>query len=269
MKLSDDLNDLIESAQTDGKLSEKERQVIIKKAVNEGHDKDEFEIYLDGLVQKDDIDQKGAILAFFLLLFTKPKRFFLIIGVPSIIIFLLTTDIFMAPDKKREKDLNIKIEKLVNKQDFDCNSIDNCLSNYNFEAARLIANLINQSSEREGAQAFQKIINLESIYWVSENDYDRAYNIILEGKDYFTEYGMFKPGLYYGSMYNLITKIVDEQMKINDFKTAKKWILKLPDAVYDSYYQLIYEKGDSDYDKNKTMQKILTNRIKEVENLTK
>ena len=47
MKLSDDLNDLIKSAQTDGKLSEKERQVIIKKAVSEGHDKDEFEIYLD------------------------------------------------------------------------------------------------------------------------------------------------------------------------------------------------------------------------------
>ena len=50
MKLSDDLNELISSAQTDGKLSEKERQVIIKKAVNEGHDKDEFEIYLEGII---------------------------------------------------------------------------------------------------------------------------------------------------------------------------------------------------------------------------
>ena len=62
MKLSDDLNDLIESARTDGKLSEKERQVIIKKAVNEGHDKDEFEIYFEGIIQKAEKAKKKQLL---------------------------------------------------------------------------------------------------------------------------------------------------------------------------------------------------------------
>ena len=62
MKLSDDLNDLIESARTDGKLSEKERQVIIKKAVNEGHDKDEFEIYFEGIIQQAEKAKKKQLL---------------------------------------------------------------------------------------------------------------------------------------------------------------------------------------------------------------
>jgi len=62
LKLSDDLNALIESARTDGKLSEKERQVIIKKAVNEGHDKDEFEIYFEGIIQQAEKAKKKQLL---------------------------------------------------------------------------------------------------------------------------------------------------------------------------------------------------------------
>jgi hypothetical protein len=69
MKLSDDLNDLIESARTDGKLSEKERQVIIKKAVNEGHDKDEFEIYFEGIILQAEKAKKKQLLNNFFLFF--------------------------------------------------------------------------------------------------------------------------------------------------------------------------------------------------------
>ena len=69
MKLSEDLKDLIDSSIIDGEISSKERKVILKRALNEGHDQDEFELYLDGLIQKDKIEQKGTILAFFISLF--------------------------------------------------------------------------------------------------------------------------------------------------------------------------------------------------------
>ena len=50
MELSKILKDLISAALADNKISSKEREILTKRAVTEGIDKDEFELYLDSLV---------------------------------------------------------------------------------------------------------------------------------------------------------------------------------------------------------------------------
>ena len=60
MQLSEDLKGLVESSIADGKISSKERKVILKRALNEGHDQDEFDIYLDSLVQSANSENKTA-----------------------------------------------------------------------------------------------------------------------------------------------------------------------------------------------------------------
>ena len=52
MELSKSLQDLISAALADNKISSKEKEILTKRAVTEGIDKDEFELYLDSFLQK-------------------------------------------------------------------------------------------------------------------------------------------------------------------------------------------------------------------------
>ena len=55
MKLiPEELDALIQEYLTDGVLTEKERKVILKKAVGMGLDSDEIDLYLDAQIQKLD-----------------------------------------------------------------------------------------------------------------------------------------------------------------------------------------------------------------------
>lgn len=163
---------------------------------------------------------------------------------------------------QRKKDLSNLIE------DLSCKSVDDCLSIYDFVSARKIADLLNDDSiGGEKEDNMQKIIIEEALYWARDNDFNRSFNTISEGKNHFTEYNIYRPGLYYGAQFTIISFIVDRLIDEEKYKTAKKWALKLPDAVYDSSYQLIYEKGDRGYDEEKTMVKILFDRIDKTEKL--
>lgn len=52
--IPEELDALIQEYLTDGVLTDKERQVILKKAVSMGLDRDEIDLYLDAQVQKID-----------------------------------------------------------------------------------------------------------------------------------------------------------------------------------------------------------------------
>lgn len=56
-----ELEDLIQEYLTDGVLTEKERQVVLKKAESLGLDRDEIDLYLDAQVQKIDIAIDSAV----------------------------------------------------------------------------------------------------------------------------------------------------------------------------------------------------------------
>lgn len=56
-----ELNELIQQYLTDGVLTDKERQVILKKAEGMGLDRDEIDLYLDAEVQKIDQQTDAAV----------------------------------------------------------------------------------------------------------------------------------------------------------------------------------------------------------------
>ena len=59
--IPEELNELIQEYLTDGVLTEKERQVILKKAEGMGLDRDEIDLYLDAQVQKIDQATDAAV----------------------------------------------------------------------------------------------------------------------------------------------------------------------------------------------------------------
>ncbi|MBP5689004.1 MAG: hypothetical protein J6X22_10255 [Muribaculaceae bacterium] len=59
--LSPELNSLIDAALTDGILSDQERAVIKKRALLEGYDPDEVDIYINSRLQQMQIDAQGAV----------------------------------------------------------------------------------------------------------------------------------------------------------------------------------------------------------------
>ncbi len=59
--LSPELNNLIDAALTDGILTDQERAVIKKRALLEGYDPDEVDIYINSRMQQMQIDAQGAV----------------------------------------------------------------------------------------------------------------------------------------------------------------------------------------------------------------
>lgn len=187
----------------------------------------------------------------------------------KLLFILILTSLAFSCKSDEEKRRDQRKEDLSNLiEDLSCKSVDDCLSIYDFVSARKIADLLNDDSiGGEKEENMQKIIIEEALYWARDNDFNRSFNTISEGKNHFTQYNTYRPGLYYGAQFTIISFIVDRLIDEEKYKTAKKWALKLPDAVYDSSYQLIYEKGDHGYDEEKTMVKILFDRIDKTEKL--
>ena len=61
MKTSSALQSLINASFVNGELSAKEKDVLVYRAVAEGLNQDEFEIYLDSLVYRSNSDKKGFL----------------------------------------------------------------------------------------------------------------------------------------------------------------------------------------------------------------
>ena len=61
MNISEDLQKLIDASLADGKISSKEKQILISRAESDGLNKDEFELYLDSLAHSAKKDSKGMV----------------------------------------------------------------------------------------------------------------------------------------------------------------------------------------------------------------
>ena len=182
MNISEGLNLLIESSQIDGKLSSKEREVIINKAENEGHNRDEFEIYLDGqfqLIKSESVFKK--IFKWIL----KNKKTSTIIFVGFLAAFFIIT---------YESTADIR----------GCEDGDDCIAKNKFNEARLYNNEDYESSSWWGAlhgvrvydlQDFEefekKIINAQINYFLINKAYQQAYVLIADytiKKSYYSDY---------------------------------------------------------------------------------
>ena len=119
-------------------------------------------------------------------------------------------------DSDYEKSRDKAIEK------YDCSSIDDCLSQYNFEGARahMAANDKNGGPVFNGYEEnIEKISNTESAYLANHGEYERALKILDE--DY--------QGIShrkYEIRYNILEIAVDNYCEEGNFQKAKQYALK-------------------------------------------
>ena len=172
MNISEGLKSLIESSQIDGRLSKKEREVIINKAENEGHNRDEFEIYLEGkfqLIKSESVFKK----IFKWVLKNKKTSFFVLIG-----LFVA----FYAFTFKSTADIR------------GCENVDDCIAKNLFDEARSYNHETSQNNlwnEITGNRNWnvdennKKITNAQINYFLINKAYQQAYVLIA---DYHFEY---------------------------------------------------------------------------------
>lgn len=237
MQLSEDLKELVESSIVDGEISSKERKVILKRALSEGHDQDEFEIYLDSLVQSANSENKTArknsLLSFIKWIGQKKRRviiaFFILSGILQLVV------VFADGLYKN----NIASER-------GCSGVDDCITKYKFEEARAYANGRNSD--------LRNIIKSEVTYYTTQKELDIAFRSIME---YTFWYGFEPQGTkgeneYYNSEANWYNSVVESILV--DFETDENNLKKLIYSIKPiAKIGDLYKKSDEDeyYDEYK------------------
>jgi hypothetical protein len=167
MKISEELQTLIEATLADGKISKKEKKVLFNKAEKECLDLDEFEVYLDSLrdqVKSNASGQKESkISAFGKWLVQKKRRviiasLILIYAISGLV--MLVGGLYTASERE-----NLADER-------GCADVDDCIAQYKFREARQYA------SGR--AYKLRKIISAEVTYFMDNDAEKRALGTIKE-----------------------------------------------------------------------------------------
>jgi len=195
MELSKSLKDLISAALADNKISSKEREILTKRAVTEGIDKDEFELYLDSLVFSKKEDKSSSSEGMFNKVIYHRKA-----GVKQEEVEKGVFETFQGGKKEFQEvpveELKIRfwhvlvpvvlvitsIITLIMLYEPSM-SVDEALNVYDFEAAReAVADLKCQDDRILGfgdiicprTIGLVKIITQEVIYMTDNNEFDRA-----------------------------------------------------------------------------------------------
>lgn len=169
MNISKELQTLVDAALEDGKLSDKEKQILYKRAEKDGLDLDEFELFLSSLLYK----AKGTLhrgdnklFLFSKWLVEKKRRVLLLI------IFLLTTVGLLVnyfdefSDKKKQENMG-------------CVNVLDCLSKYKFEEAREYYSRLGKFDINRN-QAIRDIISSEVSYYLTNDSKEFAFASINE-----------------------------------------------------------------------------------------
>tara|TARA_B100000963_G_scaffold292105_1_gene262334 strand:- start:1376 stop:1930 length:555 start_codon:yes stop_codon:yes gene_type:complete len=156
-------------------------------------------------------------------------------------------------------DVDKKKEEVAEK--YDCENVDDCITKFNFEAARAFAG-VEDDLMGDKQKAFKKVISAETNYWIDEGEYDRALSILAEGKVGIedtplgeTEFNVMR--------FKLISSVVDKLLDQASYKEAKKWALKCDDLTVDGWSK----SQDRNYDEKTNMKNTLLKKIKETEEL--
>jgi hypothetical protein len=183
MNLSKELQKLIEIAVADGQISEKEKKVLLKRAIEEGVDEDEFEMYLDSRLlkpkkskqlfdswnawyQTKSEESKKQIKAISLL--SVMMIFFMVIG-----LFSKVTNLFTASKKdKVESTFQSPEEK------YGCSNFQDCISKYEFDGAYYFYS----EDPLKSKEMLMELISSQVSYWSKEKNFEKAYDVLHEYK---------------------------------------------------------------------------------------
>lgn len=173
MEISKGFQNLIDASLKDGKIRKEEKAILLNKAIKEGLDKDEFELYLDSLTQTKGGVISSALAGFWKWISEEHEYGFgpfkqtqsRIPGFIITLVFLIGGTI--AYFSLRTPDLTDK---------YNCKNVEDCLSKYEFEGAREYA-----SHEKINFQrSLRNIISSEVVYNLENDRFNNAINLIKE-----------------------------------------------------------------------------------------
>lgn len=165
MEFSPELKKLIDASFADGKITASEKKILVNRAIKEGHDEDEFKLYLDSLIHTFKSEKKSQKTENAWTTKSLLKK-----GLKGALIFsgLILTAIIVA--------IIIYTNKLT---------FDEALTEYNFEEAR---NLVSDedcydswiATRCERTIQMVKLINAEVDYFSSNDAFEKAASSIQE-----------------------------------------------------------------------------------------
>lgn len=181
MNISENLRSIIESSKIDGKLSEKEKEVIINKAENEGHNRDEFEIYLDGQFQL--IKSESVFKKIFKWIFKNKKTSAIIFVGLLFAVFIFS---YQTTAEKR-----------------GCENVDDCIAKNLFDEARSYNhetsknnfwNAVTGNVTYNEDENNKKIIKSQVNYFIINKAYQQAYVLLADYNFHYAEtYAGYNP----------------------------------------------------------------------------
>lgn len=207
MNISKELQTLIDAALEDGKLSEKEKQVLYKRAEKDGLDLDEFELYLDSLFYKHKKTLSHSSEPFLKkTIYHRPAGFRkqeIQRGALDTLQGALTGGVKKKYEDVPKKEINFRVYHLLmillgvlgilviifssissyqkGQGDliakYGCTSFDDCLSQYQFDGAYYFYSSSNESQKQE---QLRELISVQVTFWSDKNDYQKAYSILSE-----------------------------------------------------------------------------------------
>ena len=247
-----ELKELVDAALVDGKISVKEKEVLVKKAMTHGIEESEFEIYLSGKIKKS----------------RTPTIVYL-----GIICFILMFGYL-----------------IYNEVIKPCENVGDCLTKYNFEWARKYNSKKDDGvfgmNKKENIRELNKIIEQEANYWAGQGDFVKAlrtakelesgsYTLIMDimvaqSQDFIRQ-GKFDEGLdvidnldqsIFESKiaklrFNSLKKIIESLCDKQNFDRAQYYLLKAPNnfdedgqvVQYNNSQRSILKKLLNDYQK--------------------
>jgi hypothetical protein len=183
MNLSKELQKLIEIAVADGQISEKEKKVLMKRALDEGVDEDEFEIYIEHLLVKSSKAKK------FLDIFNawyqpksdeSRKKIKALLVLSAMMIFFMIMGLFtgVANYFTASKKDNVESKPQSPEEKYGCSNFQDCLSKYEFDGAYYFYS----KDPLKSKEMLMELISSQVSYWSKEKNFEKAYDVLHEYK---------------------------------------------------------------------------------------
>lgn len=149
------------------------------------------------------------------------------------------------------------------KEKYNCENIDDCLSKYNFEAARAFNAKMNEldikpngknlySSDKE--KNMVNILSSETTFLLSNDEFEKALSVLESEKNVYGGFG----NDYWKDRYNLISSVVAHYLDNKQYDNAKKWALKASNERNNEGW---LENETHEWNPKKIQQKILLQKI--------
>lgn len=180
---------------------------------------------------------------------TKKTSLMVAIGVGCLLIwFMAARWIYRGVTGAEEKEA---IAEMV--ADCGCSSVDDCLGKEKIDCAKQI---LNRDEFLIDLDDKFKIIKAESIKYIEQGEYKKGWNNLAKQD---LDYNQNKLIAY---KYEYLNLVIDELIEEGDLKKAKLYAMKASDEHNVEGWM---ESETNDFDKNKTQQKLLIQKVEELE----